>query len=194
MGFWDDFFYGAPDYLSFRQFLAAASNGDDASVSKYLIKKPDDINRLEPLTGMTALMCATVKSAASTVKMLLDKGASISGQDKNGYNVLHMAVLCSPLEIVELFLKRADVAALINEKNRHNGATALIYATTIAQDPALIQRLLDCGADPTLKDYNGRTALSIAKANGHTKTVALLEQWKPKPKPRPHPHGGRFEI
>jgi ankyrin repeat protein len=40
----------------------------------------------------------------------------------------------------------------------------------------VVAALLDLGASVKSALPDGRTALSIAKANGHTKIVALLEQ------------------
>ena len=73
-----------------------------------------------------------------------------------------------------------DIAAVINEKNRLNGLTALMCAATGRDDPALIQSLLDKGANPAAKDFMGRTALSIAHGKGNVKMTALLERWTPK--------------
>src|ERR1700761_5512002 len=95
-----DLFNKSRDYVNFRRFLAAAIAGDTAHVANYLNKKPADLNRQETLTGANALMAATMKGSLGTAKLLLDRGASLSGQDKNGFNVLHMAVLSSK-EITE---------------------------------------------------------------------------------------------
>jgi ankyrin repeat protein len=137
-----------------------------------------------------------MKGTASTAKLLLERGASISGQDKNGFNVLHMAILCSPKEITGLLLQRADVGLIINEKNRFNGATALMYAA-MDDNAALVQSLLDKGANLNMKDYQGRSALMLAKEKGNAKVAALLEQWTKKQNPvvkRTKPFKGQFGL
>lgn len=177
-----DYFNKAKDYVAFRQFLTAVTNGDSASALNYLNKKPADLDRQETISGRNALMCAASASAVGPIKLLLQKGASLRGQDKDGYTVLHMAVICGPKQMADMILQSPDIAAIINEKNRLTGMTALMYAARLPDGGALVQSLLDKGADPAMKDFQGRTALMIASENNRTQTVARLAQWKPKPK------------
>ena len=196
MGAFGDFFNSAKDYFRFREFVVAASRDELAHITDYLSKNPKDLNRQEFTSGKNVLMCATVGHAANTMKYLLDKGASIRGQDAEGYTVLHLAITCSPRKIVDILLQRSDIGSIINEKNRLTGVTALMYAAMVPDNPALVQSLLDKGANPHAKDFKGRTALSIAKEKGRTKVVALLEQLpgmeqsqppsRPLPPPKPN--------
>jgi ankyrin repeat protein len=41
---------------------------------------------------------------------------------------------------------------------------------------AIAKRLLEGGADPTLRDAWGKTAIDIALENGHFEVVALLSE------------------
>ena len=198
MGAFGDFFNKAKDYVSFREFLHASTNGHSGFVSHYLNRNPGDLNKTEVLSGRNALMCAITANAEDTVKLLLRKGATLTGQDKSGYNALHMAVLCAPKTVTDMLLQTPGVSAIINEKNRMNGMTALMYAATGPEDMALVQRLLEKGADPHMKDFMGRTAAAIARTKGSLKVAALLEQWKPQPsKPiirRQRPGNRKFDF
>ncbi len=42
--------------------------------------------------------------------------------------------------------------------------------------PAIAKRLLEGGADPTLRDKSGKTALDYARENGESEVVALLSE------------------
>lgn len=54
--------------------------------------------------------------------------------------------------------------ANINAKHRVlSGGTMLMLASKVSQEPRVIKFLLDHGADTTLKDESGRTALSYAR-------------------------------
>ena len=55
------------------------------------------------------------------------------------------------------------------------GYTALHYAACNG-NLASATRLLEGGADLTLRDNNGRTALDGARSNGKSEVVALLSQ------------------
>jgi len=41
---------------------------------------------------------------------------------------------------------------------------------------AIAKRLLEGGADPTLRDEDGKTALDIARERGYSEVVALLSE------------------
>ena len=55
-----------------------------------------------------------------------------------------------------------------------SGATALMFAAALGSS-RIVQRLLDAGADPSLSDLNGNTALSLAQTNNHPEVAAILE-------------------
>jgi ankyrin repeat protein len=40
-----------------------------------------------------------------------------------------------------------------------------------------VKLLLEYGADPTVKDEDGRTPLDIARAEGRRKVVSVIEKW-----------------
>ncbi len=52
--------------------------------------------------------------------------------------------------------------------------TALMYAAQRARTENL-ERLLAAGADPTLRDNNGRQALDFAREKNRKKMIVLLE-------------------
>ena len=56
-----------------------------------------------------------------------------------------------------------------------NGLTALHFAAYNGY-LAIATRLLEGGADLTLRDKNGKTALDFAREYGHSEVVALLSQ------------------
>ena len=55
------------------------------------------------------------------------------------------------------------------------GATALHHAACLGY-LAIATRLLEGGADLTLRDKSGRTALDYARSYGYSEVVALLSQ------------------
>ena len=74
----------------------------------------------------------------------------------------------------KLLEKCPNLNQLINLKNQ-GGATALhIAAHHIADNPKLVNVLLRHEADPTIKDKNGLTALSLAIRNSNMKVVDIL--------------------
>jgi len=42
----------------------------------------------------------------------------------------------------------------------------------------IVKYLVEKGADMNMRDYNGRSALDIARRNGHQKIVEFMEKYK----------------
>lgn len=66
-----------------------------------------------------------------------------------------------------------DSGAKVNQQN-YNDATALIYASTFGHKD-IVNYLLKNGADATIKDNRGNTALSHAKMQGNNEIAELLK-------------------
>ena len=56
-----------------------------------------------------------------------------------------------------------------------SGKSALMWASTSGL-AGMVEKLLELGAKPDLKDAGGKTALDLANSAGHMACVAVLEQ------------------
>jgi len=73
-------------------------------------------------------------------------------------------------ELAKLLIENG---ANVNSRN-FNGATALIFAASFGRT-AIATLLLECGADPSIKDDSGNMAMDHAKMQGISEIVKLLE-------------------
>jgi len=138
--------------------LMMAVDNKHLNVAEYLLQNGADIH-LDNKYGYTPLMQAVMRNDPKMVNLLLDKGAKID--HKNFYTELTplmMAVDNGSIELVELLLARQSNLNLQDERGR----SALIHATA-ARQPKIAERLMQAGADTTLKDKQGRTAEDFAK-------------------------------
>ena len=138
--------------------LMMAVDNRHLAVAEYLLQNGADIH-LDNKYGYTPLMQAVMRNDANMVSMLLDKGAKID--QKNFYTELTslmMAVDNGSMELVELLLARQANLNLQDGRGR----SALMHATA-ARLPKIAERLIQAGADTTLKDKQGRTADDLAK-------------------------------
>ena len=119
----------------------------------------------------TPLMFAAFNGHATVAEYLLDAGAEIDTKDSSGRTALMYAASGPFVETVELFLKRG---AEVNVQGTLEGFTPLMTAAAEGQ-AEVVRQLLDHGADRSLKDTDGDTALTFARQNGHVEVVALLE-------------------
>jgi hypothetical protein len=100
----------------------------------------------------------------ATIRRLLDGGAHIHGQDKNGATPLHRAVRTRCADAVRCLLQAGSDPAMRNKsgstpfhlavQNTGRGGTGAALAVNAQRQ--IIQELLSSGANPGLKDGNGR--------------------------------------
>jgi ankyrin repeat protein len=185
----------------------AANMGNDAIVAE-LIKNNADLNHQDK-DGLTALAVAADEGHVTTVKILLDAGASPTLADykikwtplqraqKNGHT--EMAKLLEP--VAKEFDKRGEqliYAALdgdikqvqsllvqgasvnIRESFGESQNTALMKATESGHEE-IVQLLLDAKADPNIQASYGITALMLAARKGSLAIVKSLLDAKADP-------------
>ncbi|KAK2611965.1 hypothetical protein QQS21_002071 [Conoideocrella luteorostrata] len=136
-----------------------------------LVNKSSGINHKDA-TGRTPLSWAAGNGHEATVRLLLEKGASMSIKDKiNGQTPLSLAAKNGHEAIVRLLHEKG---ASIDVKDKHDGQTPLLWAAENGHE-ATVRLLLEKGASINVKDKSyRRTPLSWAAKNGHEAIVRLL--------------------
>jgi hypothetical protein len=114
----------------------------------------------------------SVQEKEAALRLLLEHGADVNAADKWGYTPLIEAASHNNLEHVRLLLARG---AKINTVT-HYGRSALTGAVMLGENVALVQLLLDKGANVNQVEKDYGTPLHIArKHNKHTLIPILLQ-------------------
>jgi len=193
--------------------VRAASDGDTEAVEE-LLRKGARVNFLYIPTpaskgsmqvkpsGCAPLHAAAEKGSCAVAKILLQKGASVNGRDREGGTALHRAAYWGQHEIISVLIEHgADPAArdqdgmsplhnaAIQGKSQVAGGLVAAGAPVDAGDEAsdtplhlaclyghtdTAKKLLQCNAAVNVRNKDNVTALHNAVAFGHTETVALL--------------------
>jgi hypothetical protein len=105
------------------------------------------------------------------VRELLRQGVPVDVADSLGTTALSAAAVEGHLEVARLLIEHG---ASMNERSQPLGRTPLMNAAESGQ-PEMIRYLLSAGADASIADDRGETALAIASRRGDVACASLLE-------------------
>ena len=138
------------------QALLAALSHRQVDLVQLLIEKGVDLEGRGP-KGTTALISAAELGHLDVVKVLIKGGAHLDARDEDGTTALIAAAKHGFTEVVEVLLKAgADMEAA-----DEGGSTALLRG--VASGTAMVQCLVDRGANTGARDKLGMTALDFAE-------------------------------
>ena len=102
---------------------------------------------------------------------LVAAGAKTDLVERTGVNLLHWATITNRANVIPELAKAGVNINAIDEA----GFTPLMYAATIDfGDTATLEALLAAGADKTIRNASGRTALQQARHVGHANLANAL--------------------
>lgn len=130
--------------------------------------------------GETPLMLAAIKGNLPAVQALLARGADVN---QPGWAPLHYAASGGTPQHAQIVALLLEHSAYIDAASP-NGSTPLMLAARYGSE-AIVQLLLQEGADPTLKNQQGLTARDFALGAEREHTAALIAAaLRPQPQPR----------
>jgi len=139
-------------------------------VVKFLaIEHPEQIHSRCGDNGATPLYLASRQGHLEAARFLVECGADVTAEDRDGWTALHVASLVGHLDLARLLTERgADVTA------RGEGGSTPLHIASHAGDLDLAQLLIEHGTDMTDQDDDGCTALHVASLEGHLDLAQLL--------------------
>jgi ankyrin repeat protein len=150
-----------------------------------------DVNETINESSQTPLMIASGNGHADIVDFLLQNGANVNAVNRSGETALIRIAQNSiinkdvQLTIVEQLILAGST---INAQEKY-GKTALILATE-SDSPKTVRKLLENGADISIKDDNEDTALNIAISNKMTEIETIITEYQNEPKTSAKKMGG----
>lgn len=135
-------------------------------VVELLLQQPQTVVNVLNRHGESPLMLAALGGHLQVCQTLIARDADIN---KPGWTALHYAATGGHVAIIQLLL---DAHAYIDAASP-NGSTPLMMAARYGTVDA-VQRLLNAGADPTLKNDLGLTAIDFALEIDHSDSVSAI--------------------
>ena len=127
-----------------------------------IIKEVIDDNPLHPIDerdkhGKTPFMYAAQNNYLNVLEFLFEEGADINVIDIYGNNALGLAIGCGSFEAAKYLLNLG-----ISANSTFNGQP-LIHIAILAEHIDIIEKILDCNADPTVSNHQGFDGQQMAK-------------------------------
>lgn len=111
---------------------------------------------------------------ATLSHLVLERGVDVDATDEAGFTALMMAAARGHCDCVDSLLAMgADVNA--QTKPEGGSMTSLQLAVALGEHAPCAEPLIRAGADPSLKNTDGDTALDLVKRMGYKETARLLE-------------------
>jgi len=164
-------------------FIAAMSD-QSSEIVRYLVAKGADLKAKDAF-GNTILTAAATGNDLNTIRIALDAGMDVNAAGPTGLTPLLLAAGYGNLEATKLLLGKGakvntvtSTAALFPIDDPKSGPVALHNFTPLLvamphASPALIQTLLDAGADVNAKDSRNMTPLMFAVATNHQNPAVI---------------------
>lgn len=184
-----------PEFLKSHQALWAASQHNRRKAVALLLDLGMSPN-IESPEGERALHIAAYDDAVDVGELLIARGADVDAIGRQYDNTpLGGAMHCQSTRMIDLLVRHSRSAwevgfaghvdrlrELLAEKPErargYDGETLLMYLPPDDETKAMAvaRLLLEHGADPTIKDPNGRTAADRAERNAMYRVAALLRE------------------
>lgn len=164
--------------------LMYASKRGDRKVLDYFLDKGLDINQAND-EGYTALLEAVQGANLEATKYLIEKGANIDAITTKEQNLLILASRGEYLQTAQSQRPKVsyEMMEYIYNLTKPNinatdgiGSTALIAAAA-SNNTQAVKFLLDHGADITIKNDRGYTAISAAEYYNYDEVVKMIEKY-----------------
>ena len=155
-----------------RTALHWAAKGGHEVIAKILLSNGAEVD-LKDKDGNTALCLADISGHIRTITLLIERGANINSRDLEGGTPLHLAILKKNEKVIEILLEKDADTEILDKW----GDTALHIAAKngyVEGHEAVVQLLLEKGADINEQGGQYDNALQEASLRGHEAVVQLL--------------------
>ena len=151
-----------------KSFLSAAAASDLTAVTGFLEAGINPNARDQ--SDETALIAAASRGDMDVVRALLQGGADVKASVRGGYTALLLALVNKHDEVADVLVAQPNFD--LNARGSDGVTVLMIYIWRQRED--VVNKLLQRGADVTLQEHDGDTALHAAASTGNINILQML--------------------
>ncbi|ALG86601.1 ankyrin [Gordonia phthalatica] len=156
-----------------RTPLVTATKNRAVDAARVLIDAGADVNAKDDIQD-SAYLYAGAEGYDAILRMTLDHGADLKSVNRYGGTALIPAAEHGFLSTVQMLIKAGVDVNHVNTPVWTALHEAVVYGDGSQKYQDVVTALLDAGADPNIRDGQGRTVLANARNNGQTAIVRIL--------------------
>ncbi|MCZ4550351.1 ankyrin repeat domain-containing protein [Gordonia rubripertincta] len=156
-----------------RTPLVVATKSRDTDAARRLILAGADVNAKDNLQD-SAFLYAGAEGLDDILVLTLDHGADVNSTNRFGGTALIPAAEKGHPTTVQILIDAGVPLDHINDSGWTALLEAVVYGDGSPVYQEIVSRLLAAGADPGIRDSQGRTALQIAQQRGQADVARLL--------------------
>jgi len=152
-----------------RTALHIAADAGQKEVIKFLMRAGAK-HEVCSNSGQTPLFYAAVAGHVDAVRVFVDAGANLKARDDFGASILYATATAGDLaaDVVDLLISEIE--------RRSKSGRSLLHHAVIANDIAMVKRLIRGGVDIHAKTARGETPLWLAMTHCHDDIIRLLRR------------------
>ncbi|WP_245953493.1 ankyrin repeat domain-containing protein [Arthrobacter silvisoli] len=155
-----------------RQLIRAAKANDSARV-KQLIAAGGDVNAKDDIQD-SAFLYAGAEGFNEVLKLTIEAGADVRSTNRYGGTALIPASEHGRVETIRILIAAGVPVDHVNKLGWTAMQEAILLNNGGPRQQEAVRLLLDAGANPDIRDPQGRTALQNAERLGFTEIAELI--------------------
>jgi ankyrin repeat protein len=154
--------------------VAALKQGEAAAALR-LIRAGADVN-VQDAIGDSVFLYAGAEGYVDVVKATLEHGAEVGDTNRFGGTALIPASEHAHLEVIQVLLAAGTPVNHVNDLGWTALQEAVVLGSGRGRSIEAVRLLLAGGADPMIRDRDGRTALENADRLGYAEIARLIRE------------------
>ncbi|XP_023175433.2 NF-kappa-B inhibitor cactus [Drosophila hydei] len=153
--------------------ISAATNANSSAGRRSAPQTTTTTSTVTNAAGNTANATAPLSNTSNNIN-IMNAWEQFYQQNDDGDTPLHLACISGYVDVVAALIRMAPHPCLLNIQN--DVAQTPLHLAALTAQPTILRMLLLAGAEPTVRDRHGNTALHLSCIAGEKQCVRALTE------------------